>query len=429
LWHDFEVMRLVLLVTALSVVASCRKEPRREAGPEGPRASGLGARVGSAGGSAVAAVAAAVDPDAVPAGTDELVAVPSDVAGKVKLELVAKNLHRPVGLYTPPGDKRMFVLEEHKGTIRVLVNGAVAPKVFLKLTDLSNGNEEGLLGLAFHPKFAENGRFFVDYTSGDMNTHIVEYKVSASDPDVADPKPVREIANILQPFSNHNGGNLVFGPDGKLWVGTGDGGSANDPHKNGQNPSAVLGKMLRYDVDAPGDIKPEILYIGLRNPWRYEFDPKTHDLFIADVGQNVFEEVDVVPAADIDKPHNFGWNRMEGLHCFDPTGTDDDSCDKSGLTLPVVEYKHDQGCSITGGVVYRGKALPRLVGRYFYGDHCTGLLRSFVFTHGVVREHWDWKAAVDPDGLLQQVTAFGTDADGEMYMATLSGEIYRLSPN
>jgi glucose/arabinose dehydrogenase len=341
---------------------------------------------------------------APPAGNARVVPVPPDIAKGVKLVEVAQGLDRPVLLVAAPGDarRRLFVLEQHRGTVRVLENGKLAAAPFLTVTGLSTGNEQGLLGLAFHPAFAKNGKLYVNYTTRDKHTHIVEYKVGAN-PDAVDPASARELALIKQPYSNHNGGHLEFGPDGKLYTGMGDGGAANDPHNNGQNPKALLAKLLRFDVDAPTPT-PEIVHIGLRNPWRFAFDSKTGDLFIGDVGQNLWEYVHAVSAGDT-RTHNFGWNIVEGTHCFDPeSGEGKDSCNKDGLTLPVAEYPHWEGCSITGGRVYRGKALPALAGRYFYADYCTGLLRSFVWTSGAVREHWDWKAAIDQKGVLAHGT-------------------------
>ncbi|MDB4955425.1 MAG: hypothetical protein JWO36_2994 [Myxococcales bacterium] len=379
-------------------------------------------------------VSAATPP--APPGSPSLVPVPAEIAAKVEIKQIAKGLLRPVALVVAPGDprKRMFVVEQ-RGTIRIVENGVVGKRPFFKITGLSDGEEEGLLGLAFHPKFASNGRLYVNYTSEDKNTHIVEYRVSETDPDVVDPKTARELIEIDQPYSNHNGGHLLFGPDGKLYTGMGDGGAANDPHRNGQNPKALLAKILRFDVDAPGKPQPEIVHLGMRNPWRFWFDTKTGDLYIGDVGQNLWEEVDVVSGKDTSK-HNFGWNIMEGTHCFDGKGGIKAACDKTGLTLPVAEYPHDEGCSVTGGVTYRGKALPFLDGRYFYADYCTGLLRSFTWTAdassptaiGWVREHWDWKPSIDRQAVLQAITSFGVDADGEIYLLALDGHIYELVP-
>jgi glucose/arabinose dehydrogenase len=259
------------------------------------------------------------------------------VAKLVRLEKIAASADRPVFLAAAPGDRsgRLFLVEQ-KGTIRILRAGAAAPEPtpFLDLTARSTpvksrNSEQGLLGLAFHPTYAQSGRFFVNFTDREGDTRVVEFRRMAGDPDRADPASEREVLEIDQPYANHNGGHLLFGPDGKLWVGTGDGGSANDPRRNGQNKTALLGKMLRLDVERE---KPtaEIVAIGLRNPWRYDFDPDTGDLFIADVGQNEFEEIDVAPAGRL-IGHNFGWNVLEGLHCFPPGSRD---CDRSGMTDP-----------------------------------------------------------------------------------------------
>ena len=364
---------------------------------------------------------------AAPPGSSELVAVPADVANRIALRRIAHGFARPVLLTVAPGDahKRLFVVEQ-RGAIRVIEDGNVAARPFFTIGGLSDENEEGLLGLAFHPQFATNGKLYVDYTSEDMATHVVEYRVSATDPDVVDPATARELIRIDHPYSNHNGGNLVFGPDGKLYAGMGDGGAANDPHRNGQNPHALLAKILRFDVDTARPV-PEIVHLGVRNPWRFWFDAKTSDLYIGDVGQNLWENVYVSPN---DGTHrNFGWNVVEGNHCFDAdTGTGAATCDRRGFTPPVVDYSHDQGCSVTGGVTYRGKALPMLDGRYFYADFCTSLLRDFGVDHGAVRDHWDWKAALDRDGILTQISSFGVDADGEVYIVELTGDIYELVP-
>jgi hypothetical protein len=209
----------------------------------------------------------------------------------------------------------------------------------------------------------------------------------------------------------------------------GDGGSAGDPKRAGQNPTMLLAKMLRFDVDAAAPA-PEILHMGLRNPWRFWFDARTGALYIGDVGQNLWEYVFVVSGTDGVR-HNFGWNVVEGNHCYKTP-----ICDRTGFTPAVAEYPHEEGCSVTGGVTYRGKALPMLDGRYFYADYCTGLLRSFVWTHdpsspaapGWIREHWDWKAAIDRKGILSQVSSFGVDHDGELYIVLLTGAIYQLVP-
>ena len=395
----------VRIVVACAVIAACR-------GDERP---------GTAQAVAAPAPPAAVAQDGgPPPGTDQLVPVPADVVAHVGLRRVAKGLQRPVLVTVAPGDPRgrLFVVEQ-RGAIRVIENGKLAKQPVFSIGGLATGDEQGLLGLALR-----GDRAWVNYTSADRNTHIVEYHWSG---DAIDPKTAKQLIEIDQPYSNHNGGHLLFGPDGKLYTGMGDGGAANDPHRNGQNPKALLAKLLRFDVDAAKPT-PEIVHIGLRNPWRFWFDSKTNDLYIGDVGQNLWEEVDVVPGSDHDRK-NFGWNLMEGTHCFDAaTGLTKDACDRTGLTLPVAEYSHKEGCSVTGGVTYRGKALPALDGVYFYADFCTGLLRSFRFVRGVVRDHWDWKVALDHEHVLHDVSSFGVDADGELYIVSLDGEIYELVP-
>jgi glucose/arabinose dehydrogenase len=371
-------------------------------------------------------------PTTPPPGSSSLVPVPATIARGVNLATAASGFERPVLLVVAPGDsrRRLFVVEQ-RGKIRIVENGVTAKRPFFDSDKrLSTGGEQGLLGLAFHPQFQANGRLYVDYTTEDKNTHIVEYRVSASDPDRVDMTTAKELIEIRHPFSNHNGGNLLFGPDGKLYTGTGDGGSANDPFKNGQNRQALLAKILRFDVDAAKPV-PELVHLGSRNPWRFWFDKPTGDLYIGDVGQNLWENVYVV-AGDDHSEHNFGWNIVEGNHCFMS-----DTCDRSGLTPPVADYGHDQGCSVTGGVTYRGKALPALTGRYFYADYCTGLLRSFRWTRdpssptarGWIRDHWDWKPTIDHDGVLAQISSFGVDADGEIYIVLLTGSILELVPS
>jgi glucose/arabinose dehydrogenase len=418
--RPYVVQVRVTLVLALAVSVGCRQEGRSpDRPPPRPQAEAAPVESGSA--------AQPVGEPALP-GSDSLGAVPPAVAAKVALREVAHGLRRPVLLVAAPNDarRRLFIVEQG-GTIRFLEGGKLSTKTFFTIGGLANGNEQGLLGLAFHPLFATNGRLYVNYTTRDKATHIDEYKVSKADPDAVDMQTKREVIVIAQPYSNHNGGNLLFGPDGKLYTGMGDGGAANDPHDNGQNDKALLGKLLRFDVELPKPL-PEIVHKGLRNPWRFSFDARTGDLLIGDVGQNLWEYVHGVPAGDTSS-HNFGWNIVEGSHCFDAdTGQGADSCNTNGLTLPLVEYPHEEGCSITGGFVYRGKALPDLDGRYFYADFCTGLLRSFVLTKGLVREHWDWKPAIDKQGVVSQVSSFGVDHDGELYIVELTGSIYKLVP-
>lgn len=358
------------------------------------------------------------------------VAVPGAVAAGVTLTRIASGLSKPVVLTFAPGDvrERLFVVEK-TGTIRIMRDGVIDPasSPFLDLSKrVSGASEQGLLGLAFHPRYAENRRFFVNLTDLKGDTRVLELRASATDPDHADPASEREILFVDQPYSNHNGGHLAFGPDGLLYVGLGDGGSAGDPKGNGQHPTALLGKMLALDVDAAPASAPRILALGLRNPWRYTFDRKTGDLWIADVGQDAFEEIDVMTPAmrAAAAPVNFGWNPTEGLHCY-PTGA---ACDLAQYAMPVVEYDHDDGCSVTGGFVYRGHALPALDGIYFYADYCTAMIRSVRWDGTTVSDIWDWRAALDPKEQLADLSSFGEDAAGELYLLSLDGTIHRFDP-
>ncbi len=346
-------------------------------------------------------------------------------------DVVAGGLSDPLLITSPPGDARLFVLER-PGRIRILAAGGLRARPFLDLRDLVNSGtaEQGLLGLAFAPDYATSRRFYVNYTDVNGNTRVVRYLVS-SDPDSADAGSAEVILAVDQPYANHNGGMLVFGSDRMLYVGLGDGGGGGDPSGNGQNTGVLLGKILRLDVsgangyasppDNPfaGSARPEIWAYGLRNPWRFSFDRANGDLYIADVGQNQYEEVDVAPAASgAGKGLNFGWNRMEGLHCYSPaTG-----CDTSGLTLPVLEYDHQQGCAIIGGYVYRGSAIPGLRGHYLYADYCSKWVRSFRWSGGKVTQPTSWAT------LGSQPLSFGEDAAGELYIGLQSGEVVRVEP-
>jgi glucose/arabinose dehydrogenase len=335
---------------------------------------------------------------------DEQHPPPSPIGAKFKLLEVAR-ARQPLALV--PAGKKLLVAEKG-GRLRQIDAGVLQPGAILDLTDrISRGSEQGLLGVA-----VKGGKLYVDYTDVKGDTRVREYPLS----DHIDAGSGRELLFIHQPWANHNGGDLVFGPDGKLYVGMGDGGSGYDPRHNGQNPQVMLAKMLRLDVES-GSV--EIFHVGLRNPWRYAFDRKTGDLWIADVGQDRWEEIDVQPAGS--GRLNFGWSVMEGRHCLRGA-----TCDSTGMTPPVVEYSHKTGCSITGGFVYRGRALPELDGAYFYSDYCTAIVRSLRLKNGVVADHWDWKAALDPDNLLTQVSSFGEDADGELYLLSLDGPIYKL---
>jgi glucose/arabinose dehydrogenase len=345
------------------------------------------------------------------------------------LELVVQGLSNPVYLTAPPGDTdRLFVVEQG-GRILVVENGQLLGTPFLDISNfVSNGFEQGLLSVAFHPNYAENDFFYVNYTDTSGDTQVVRYSVSAN-PNVADAGSATPILSVDQPFSNHNGGLLLFGPDGMLFIGLGDGGSGGDPQDHGQNLGTLLGAMLRIDVDGgtpyaiPADnpyvdnpdALDEIWAHGLRNPWRYAVDVQANLLYIADVGQNAWEEVNVEPADA--GGLNYGWNIMEGANCFVT-----DPCDQTGLILPALEYPHGPECSVTGGFVYRGTAIPALQGHYFYGDYCAGWVRSFRYQGGAVVDETEWFDAVG--GVL----SFGQDAAGELYVLTDDGCVQKMVP-
>jgi glucose/arabinose dehydrogenase len=343
---------------------------------------------------------------------------------------VVSGLAKPLGLAAPAdGSGRLFLLEQ-AGTIRVFQNGSLLPNPLLDITGRvgSRSTEQGLLGIALHPDFAKNGFFYVNYTDVNGNTVIARFQVSAQDPNQADPNSEKVLLRVGQPYPNHNGGSMVFGPDGYLYMGLGDGGSAGDPHGNGQNTNVLLGKLLRVDVNggapyaippanpfANGGGKAEVWAYGLRNPWRFTFDRLTGDLYIADVGQNNWEEVDFLPA-NSPGGADFGWNYREGMHPYRGSPPAD-----LKLTDPVAEYSHADGCSVTGGYVYRGAALPEFRGIYLFSDYCSG--RVWGLLRGA---DGAWQSQV----LFQtgyNVTSFGQDTNGEIYLIDQgSGSIFRL---
>ena len=354
----------------------------------------------------------------------------------ISLTRVLAGLSSPIAI-SSAGDSRLFVVEQ-TGKIAIVQGGAIAG-TFLDVSGLiSCCGERGLLGLAFHPQYASNGRFFIRYTDGAGDVQISEFHAS-SNPNVADPASGRILLTIPHPsFANHNGGVIAFGPDGYLYIGTGDGGSGGDPNNHGQSLSTLLGKMLRIDVDhatgsvgyaIPADnpfagqvgLRGEIFAYGLRNPYSFSFDRQTGDLWIGDVGQDLWEEVDRATApSGGGRGDNFGWSVMEGSHCFKPTT----GCSTAGKVMPIAEYGHGSndsiGCAIIGGFVYRGAANPALVGRYFFGDNCSGNI-------------WDIDAAgpgsQSPQLLLASglhVTGWGQGADGELYLVASDGGLYHL---
>jgi glucose/arabinose dehydrogenase len=362
--------------------------------------------------------------------------VPVPGTPRLTTQLIASGYDRPLDLQVPPGDHDRLFIVEQSGRIRVIRNGVKLPTPFLDVSArmLFVSSEQGLLGLAFHPQYATNGRFFVNYINLDGDTHISEFRVSSADVDRAEPTSERVLLRVAQPFTAHKGGGLAFGADGMLYASLGDGGSGEDVSNNGQRLDTLLAKMLRIDVDRerpyaiPADnpfratpgARPEIWYYGLRNPWRFTFDRATRDLFIADVGASQREEVNVAHGGA--GGFNYGWRTMEGTACFRPvTG-----CSPAGLTPPVLEYGRAEGCSIIGGHVYRGCRMPGYHGHYFYADFCTASVKSFRYQGGIAADRRDWSADLSPG--INNPSAFGLDADGELYVIDLDGEVRKIVP-
>jgi glucose/arabinose dehydrogenase len=351
------------------------------------------------------------------------------------LDTVATGLAYPVFLTAPPGDASRLFIVEKTGTIDVIKNGVRLVTPFLDITDsVVNSGEQGFLSMAFAPDYATSGRFYVSYVSphGTAGTSVVARYLVSGNPDVADPTTGQTILTVDQPYTNHNGGLIAFGPDGQLYFGLGDGGSGGDPQGHGQSRTDLLGSILRIDVSGSGTytipatnpyfnnlngFRQELWNYGLRNPWRWSFDRQTHDLYIGDVGQNLYEEVDVQPAAS-GGGENYGWNVMEGLHCYNAA-----ACTQTGMTLPVLEFDHSGGaCSITGGYVYRGAAIPSLQGHYLYADYCAGWVKSFRWLGGAAVDRQD-RPDISPGS---GITSFGEDANGELYILRDAGIVYRV---
>ncbi|MCK6582588.1 MAG: PQQ-dependent sugar dehydrogenase [Anaerolineales bacterium] len=332
---------------------------------------------------------------------------------------ILSGLDRPVDVQSAfDGSGRLFVIEKY-GAIRIYKDGQLNPQPFLNIDDRVNdeGNEMGLLGLAFHPQYESNGHFYVNYTGAGGHTRISRFQASG---DTADPVSELVMMVVEQPYRNHNGGALAFGPDGFLYIGLGDGGSGGDPMKNGQNKGSLLGKILRIDVNngdtysipADNPFGNEVWAYGLRNPWRLSFDRVTGDLWIGDVGQNQYEEIDYLPAGSPGGA-NFGWSLMEGNHGYDTI------VPQPGLLLPAAEYSHDFGCSVTGGYVYRG-SMPEWYGVYVYGDYCSGTIWGLIPVDG------QWQSQVMFEAVAT-ITSFGEDESGELYFSSDNGSVYILA--
>jgi len=335
------------------------------------------------------------------------------------------NFDQMLGLQVIPGDDRHALLLTKDGMVRRadLGDDSAVPTTFMDIRNRiirNPGQEEGLLGLAFSPDYATSGKFYLYYSAGDPRRAVISRFVASGDH--ADPATEHVLLEIGEPFANHNGGAMAFGPDGQLYLGVGDGGSGGDPQGNGQNRGALLGKILRIDVSGldyaiPADNpfkspdRPEIWAYGLRNPWRISFDPEDGRLWVADVGQNKWEEVDVV-----ERGGNYGWNVMEGNHCFKPSS----GCDETGLVRPLAEYSHDLGCSITGGFVYHGASMPELRGWYLYGDFCSGRVWALNAHGGPGAE------PVELANTKASIASFAQDASGEAYLVTFDKKILKL---
>jgi len=364
-----------------------------------------------------------------------LEAKPGELVG-LRLEPVATGLSFPVSAVAPPNDERLFIVEK-TGTVRILADGVVQASPFLDLSsEVSTDHlEQGLLGLAFHPDFHNNGRLFVFYTDVVGTSRLVEYTVDSDDPEQVDIGSAHPLLSVEQFDQAHQGGAVAFGPDGYLWVPIGDGGILpdgeggidSDPKEQGQDPWTFLGSVLRIDIDTSADGytipednpfiegggAPEVWAYGLRHPWRLEFDQDL--VYISDVGHEWWEEVNVTPLSEPGK--NFGWSIQEGPECFEA-----EECDDSGLTAPTFPVYHQRSCALVGGPVYRGGAIPELSGHFFYGDWCVGWVRSFEYKDGVVQSEKEWTELSD----IGNLNSFAVDARGEMYVMNLEGDLFRI---
>jgi glucose/arabinose dehydrogenase len=344
-----------------------------------------------------------------------LAALTAALSLAVQPAVIAKGLTAPTDVAAPASELGRVYVVEQAGVIKVVDKGRVRAQPFLDIRDnVSSGGERGLLSVAFHPRYARNHLFYVDYTDTDGNTRVVQYRSNGARAILSS---ARQLFFERQPFANHNGGQLAFGPDGLLYIGLGDGGSGGDPNNNGQTMTTKLAKIWKLDVNRPG-AAPVLVAYGLRNPWRFSFDRSTGDLYIGDVGQSKWEEIDYVRRAQIGRLTNFGWAVYEGNAPYD-SGR---KLDPSGrLVRPIQVYSHDAGCSVTGGFVYRGKSRPDLAGRYFYGDYCSGTIWSLQVKKG--RATGLRREAFRIPGL----TSFGEDARGGLYAVSEGGTLYRIA--
>ena len=365
---------------------------------------------------------------------------PLQQSNDLQLQTISRSLSLPVFMTAPPGDSTRLFIVQQGGLIRIfdLTTSSLLVTPFLDISNLTSAvGERGLLGMAFDPQYVTNRRFYVFYTNNGGDIVIAQYLRNAANPNIADSSPATPLLTVAHPnFSNHNGGMLAFGPDACLYAGVGDGGSGGDPNNNGQNPFSLLGKLLRLNPDTGGPcgnviINPFFLgggaqqawSLGLRNPWRFSFDRQIGDLYIGDVGQSAREEINVSLAPNAGRGLNYGWRLMEGTLCFNPLS----DCNSGGLMLPELDYPHLSGaCSVTGGYVYRGSAVPALSGTYFYADYCAGFVRSFRYQNGQPTEQTEWPLLSPPGSF---VTSFGEDAAGEIYVMTQGGGLFKFVPN
>lgn len=356
---------------------------------------------------------------------------PAGPGAALRASLVLDGFSHPVFVVSPPGDHGRLFVVERTGQIRIIKNGTLLATPFLDISDkVSDGPTQGLLGLAFAPDYATSHMFVLHYVDPNLDVKIARFHAASASADVADTTE-DHLLSVPQVTGDHNGGMVAFGKDGYLYISIGDGGCCGDPEGHGQDRSELLGSILRIDVPTTGpfevppsnpwatdiEIAQELWNYGLRNPWRFSFDRSTGDLYIADVGEGSHEEVNVIPHTSTGG-ENLGWRTVEGMDCYN-----DEPCDLTGTTLPVLQYDHSEGCAVMGGYVYRGSAIPALQGTYFYADFCSGFVRSFKWVGGQATEKQEYQGFL-PVG--SQPTSFGEDAEGELYITTEGGEVYRI---